>query len=110
MEPNCGETIQSTVDSLFRLFSSIGSPQMMRQLSERNFGRWLTHCSVGLAVLIFGSLPQAAYADEDGVSFWLPGHFSSLAATPQMPGWSMAEVYMANSTPRTGWRAGILPG
>jgi hypothetical protein len=46
---------------------------MMRQLSERNFGRWLTHCSVGLAVLIFGSLPQAAYADEDGVSFWLPG-------------------------------------
>ena len=66
---------------------------MMRQLSERNFGRWLTHCSVGLAVLIFGSLPQAAYADEDGVSFWLPGHFSSLAATPQVPGWSMAEVY-----------------
>jgi hypothetical protein len=36
--------------------------------------------------------PEISRADEDGVSFWLPGHFSSLAATPQVPGWSMAEV------------------
>jgi hypothetical protein len=42
---------------------------------------------------MFGSLTTAAYADEGGVSFWLPGHFSSLAATPQVPGWSWAEVY-----------------
>ena len=25
-------------------------------------------------------------ADEDGVSFWLPGLFGSLAAAPQQPG------------------------
>src|ERR1700736_172311 len=93
MEPNCGETIQSTVDRMFKLFCSIGSTQMTRQLSERNSGRWLPHFSIGVAVLMFGSLSQAAYADEGGVSFWLPGHFSSLAATPQVPGWSMAEVY-----------------
>jgi hypothetical protein len=37
--------------------------------------------------------PEISRADEGGVSFWLPGHFSSLAATPQVPGWSMAEVY-----------------
>jgi hypothetical protein len=66
---------------------------MTRPLSERTSRGWLPHFSIGVAVLMFGSLSQAAYADEGGVSFWLPGHFSSLAATPQVPGWSMAEVY-----------------
>jgi hypothetical protein len=32
-------------------------------------------------------------ADEDGVSFWVPGFFGSLAATPQQPGWSLASIY-----------------
>jgi hypothetical protein len=32
-------------------------------------------------------------ADEDGVSFWIPGFFGSLAATPQQPGWSLASIY-----------------
>jgi hypothetical protein len=31
-------------------------------------------------------------ADEDGVSFWIPGFFGSLAATPQQPGWSLAAI------------------
>src|SRR5260370_28988395 len=44
-----------------------------------------------------GFLADAAYADEGGVSFWLPGTFGSLAATPQVPGWSMAEVYYHTS-------------
>ncbi|SDP01985.1 transporter [Afipia sp. GAS231] len=66
---------------------------MTRRLSERNSGRWLPHFSIGVAVLMFGSLSQVAYADEGGVSYWLPGRFSSLAATPEVPGWSMAEVY-----------------
>ena len=34
-----------------------------------------------------------ASADESGVSYWLPGRFSSLAAVPSVPGWSMAAVY-----------------
>ncbi|MEO8320593.1 MAG: transporter [Bradyrhizobium sp.] len=38
-------------------------------------------------------LPETLHADESGISFWLPGHFSNLAATPQVPGWSMAAVY-----------------
>jgi hypothetical protein len=33
-----------------------------------------------------------ALADEDGVSFWIPGFFGSLAATPQQPGWSLAAI------------------
>jgi hypothetical protein len=40
-----------------------------------------------------GFLSDAARADESGVSFWLPGQFGSLAAAPQVPGWSWAEVY-----------------
>jgi hypothetical protein len=48
---------------------------------------------VSVAALTFGTLPEPAYADEVGVSYWLPGRFGSLAAAPTVPGWSMAEVY-----------------
>jgi hypothetical protein len=65
----------------------------MRDISERDFGGWLARCGISVAVLMFGSLSEVAYADEGGVSFWLPGQYSSLAATPQVPGLSMAEVY-----------------
>jgi hypothetical protein len=34
-----------------------------------------------------------AFADEGGVSFWLPGLFGSLAAVPQEPGFSIATFY-----------------
>jgi hypothetical protein len=37
-------------------------------------------------------LPQAASADEGGVSFWVPGFFGSLAAAPQVPGFSLANI------------------
>ena len=36
-------------------------------------------------------------ADEGGVSFWVPGFFGSLAATPQQPGWSLANIYYHTS-------------
>jgi hypothetical protein len=34
-----------------------------------------------------------ALADEDGVSFWLPGTYGSLAAAPLQPGWALGVVY-----------------
>jgi hypothetical protein len=37
--------------------------------------------------------PERARADESGVSFWIPGFFGSLAATPQQPGWSLTSIY-----------------
>jgi hypothetical protein len=37
--------------------------------------------------------PNVALADEGGVSFWLPGLYGSLAAVPQQPGWSFANIY-----------------
>ena len=33
--------------------------------------------------------PNNSLADENGISFWIPGFFGSLAATPQQPGWSL---------------------
>ena len=33
------------------------------------------------------------YADEGGTSFWLPGQYGSLAATPAEPGWSLGMIY-----------------
>jgi hypothetical protein len=40
---------------------------------------------------------MAATADEGGVSFWIPGFFGSLAATPQQPGFSWATIYYHTS-------------
>jgi hypothetical protein len=37
--------------------------------------------------------PDVAFADEAGISFWLPGAFGSLAAAPLTPGWSYADLY-----------------
>jgi len=49
------------------------------------------------AVIVLGiaaifSIPKSAFADEDGVSFWIPGLFGSLAAAPQQPGWSLTSI------------------
>ena len=38
-----------------------------------------------------------ARADQGGVSFWLPGAFGSLAATPLVPGWSLGAIYLHSS-------------
>jgi len=56
------------------------------------------HCSTsivgGLCLLALATNPPAAFADEGGVSFYLPGSFGSLAATPAVPGWSWATIYL----------------
>src|SRR5215470_14043114 len=46
----------------------------------------LLSCALG-----FGARP--AVADEGGVSFWIPGFFGSLAATPQQAGWSFTTIF-----------------
>jgi hypothetical protein len=42
-------------------------------------------------------MPNAARADEGGISFWVPGFFGSLAAAPLQPGWSVATIYYHTS-------------
>src|SRR6267378_252496 len=46
------------------------------------------------AIMFFS---DGALADESGVSFWIPVLFGSLAATPQQPGWSLANIYYHTS-------------
>jgi hypothetical protein len=58
-----------------------------------------SHLWVRLGTALFAFLVAAActinnaLADESGVSFWIPGFYGSLAATPQQPGWSLATIY-----------------
>jgi hypothetical protein len=56
-------------------------------------GALLLTISVAVVTALSTLLSVTVYADEGGVSYWLPGRFSSLAATPRVPGWSMVEVY-----------------
>ena len=65
-----------------------------------------TSCAGALLLLAFLGLavfsgavfyPNAARADEGGVSFWVPGLFGSLAAVPQSPGFGFANVYYHTS-------------
>jgi hypothetical protein len=51
--------------------------------------------AITLAAVV--SVPEYSLADEGGVSFWVPGFFGSLAATPQQPGWSLATIYYHTS-------------
>jgi hypothetical protein len=50
-----------------------------------------------LACTIVAAAPKLAFADEGGVSFWIPGFFGSLAAAPQQPGWSLTSIYYHTS-------------
>ncbi len=48
----------------------------------------------GLCTFALLALPSAALADAGGLSFWLPGTFGSLAATPVTPGWAYETIYI----------------
>ncbi|AYC33053.1 phenol degradation protein [Pseudomonas cavernae] len=50
------------------------------------------YAGVALAVAV-----PSALADEGGVSFWLPGQFSALAAVQVQPGWSLPLFYYHTS-------------
>ena len=49
--------------------------------------------STGALAAALALVSQASLADEGGVSFWIPGFFGSLAAAPQQPGFSVANIY-----------------
>ena len=53
----------------------------------------IRYCAVAaLAFTALASTSNISRADETGVSFWIPGLYGSLAATPQQPGWSLAMI------------------
>lgn len=59
----------------------------------------LRSCGVAAALvsLVVYDTSNAARADEGGVSFWVPGFFGSMAATPLTPGFSFANIYYHTS-------------
>lgn len=57
----------------------------------------MTKTFAAIAFAAIASVPTIARADESGISFWIPGTFGSLAATPQQPGWSAASIYYHTS-------------
>jgi len=68
----------------------------MRYPDSRRQQAWLKMRCL-MVLVAAASMTSAARADEGGVSFWVPGFFGSLAATPQQPGWSMADIYYHTS-------------
>ena len=68
------------------------SPLGRRKMKSVQFRAWGC-ASFALTLATFAATPLAL-ADEGGVSIWLPGSFGSLAATPQEPGWSFANLYV----------------
>jgi hypothetical protein len=69
----------------------------MSQVKQSKLGRSAalraSAAPVFLCALVLSATVSVARADESGTSFWLPGTFGSLAATPGQPGWAFAAVY-----------------
>ena len=66
----------------------------MDRIASRTSRAHLTRrISTGALAVALALVSQASLADEGGVSFWIPGFFGSLAATPQQPGFSLASIY-----------------
>src|SRR5215510_4321090 len=70
-------------------------------MSRSNWGiamSFALRASIGiLLTCVVAAVPKPAVADEGGVSFWVPGLFGSLAATPQQPGWSFTSIFYHTS-------------
>jgi hypothetical protein len=58
--------------------------------------------STALALSAAIVLPTVSFADEDGVSFWLPGIYGSLAAVPQQPGFTFTAINYFDSVSASG--------
>ena len=70
---------------------------MAHEAFNRGLKTLFNYAGAGLLMAMLAALPGVAHADENGISFWVPGFFGSLAATPQQPGWSLATVYYHTS-------------
>jgi hypothetical protein len=62
----------------------------IRSLTGRSRTRF--NLAIILSLAAFVGSPSISRADEGGVSYWIPGLFGSLAAVPQVPGWTLATI------------------
>ena len=79
-------------------------------------GVWSCVLTAFAAFAAVASTTTMAQADEDGISFWIPGFFGSLAAAPQQPGWSLTSIYYHDDVSGSGneaiaraIRLGLIP-
>jgi hypothetical protein len=79
-----------------------GAMQRNKLRPRRHRARELRAAGLAGAVLLLAPPFQEARADENGISFWLPGQFGSLAALPVTPGWSLGTVYYHTSVGGSG--------
>src|SRR5262249_30173000 len=56
-------------------------------------GVWRRLLPAYIALAAVASTTTISLADENGISFWVPGFFGSFAAAPQQPGWSVTSIY-----------------
>ncbi len=75
----------------------IGSKRFEQELAPRKAALRSRAAMLLLCAGMLSTAATVARADEGGVSFWIPGFFGSLAATPQTPGWSMVDIYYHTS-------------
>jgi hypothetical protein len=61
-------------------------------------GSWRQRLVPGAVAAALALVPDLACADETGESFWTPGSFGSLAATPSQPGLSLSSTWYHTST------------
>jgi hypothetical protein len=93
------------VDRLLSLWTLGGDEQSCRRRRKPEssivsvfVGRGEHRACIGVVT----SLPAVSLADEDGVSFWLPGLFGSLAAVPQQSGWQLTVMNYYDSVSASG--------
>jgi hypothetical protein len=72
---------------------------MTKAAGSAGIHRW----TIAVAALgAIAALPRPAMADQGGVSFWVPGMFGSLAASPLTPGPNAALIYYHTSVDASG--------
>jgi hypothetical protein len=83
-----------------------GAVHFAAAAAPQQFFGWVNHrfaASVAaLSVAALMATANSSRADENGISFWIPGFFGSLAATPQQPGWALASIYYHTDVSATG--------
>src|SRR5215475_12458024 len=60
--------------------------------ASRRLRVWFACITALFAFAAIVSSTNVSRADEDGVSFWIPGFFGSLAAAPLQPGWALTSM------------------
>jgi hypothetical protein len=77
---------------------------LVAEFARPGINSLLRRLAAGLALALGAalSLPTVSLADENGVSFWLPGLFGSLAAVPQQPGWQLTVMNYYDSVSASG--------